>query len=72
MIDNEFRDFQIETRTLLKDLDDLQSEIALALTGNKLAARRTRLKSVEIEGKFKQFRRDSMKFIQNVKKVKTY
>lgn len=66
-MNNEFRDFQVETRTMLKDIDLLQSEISLALTGNKLAARRARLQSVELEHKFKRFRKYSVKYIQNAK-----
>ena len=63
------KEFIEETEKLIDMLKDEIYQITIALSGNKAAAQRARVTSVEISKQFKIFRADSMDYITWVKKA---
>lgn len=59
----EFEEFIGLTKMLLSDIQCLEQDFYKTLTGNKKAARRARVATVEFERKAKIFRKLSVKYI---------
>jgi len=56
----EYQNFFYLASGILKEIEELKKDIVKSVAGNKLAARRARVRTIQIQKKFKEFRKTSV------------